>query len=98
VGQGDGLSLHGRGGSFGILQTTPQMIMNLLDHEFSVQAAIEVPRVRAYEATTVEIEARVPKVVRDELIRRGHTIRLIDAWSFLVGGAAPHRDGVSLGF
>jgi gamma-glutamyltranspeptidase / glutathione hydrolase len=104
----------GTPGSFGILQTTPQMIMNLIDHEFSIQAAIEAPRFRAYEATTVEIEARVPKVVRDELIRRGHTIRLIDDWSFLVGGghgmmvdpesgalyggADPRRDGVALGY
>jgi gamma-glutamyltranspeptidase/glutathione hydrolase len=113
---GDGalFGMIGTPGSFGILQTTPQMIMNLIDHGFSMQAAIEAPRVRAYEATTVEIEARIPKVVRDELIRRGHTIRLIDDWSFLVGGghgvmvdpesgalyggADPRRDGVSLGF
>ena len=104
----------GTPGSFGILQTTPQMIMNLVDHEFSIQAAIEAPRFRAYEATTVEVEARVPKAVRDELIRRGHAIRLIDDWSFLVGGghgvmidpdsgalyggADPRRDGVALGF
>ena len=104
----------GTPGSFGILQTTPQMIMNLIDHRYSMQAAIEAPRFRAYEAHTIEVEARVPKVVRDELIRRGHDIRLIDDWSFLVGGghgvmidpdsgalyggADPRRDGVALGF
>ena len=113
---GDGalFGVIGTPGSFGILQTTPQMIMNVIDHGFSIQAAIEAPRVRAYEATTVEIEARIPKVVRDDLIRRGHTVRLIDDWSFLVGGgqgalvdpdsgaryggADPRRDGVALGF
>ena len=79
-----------------------------------MQAAIEAPRFRAYEANTIEVEARVPKVVRDELIRRGHDIRLIDDWSYLVGGghgvmvdpdsgalyggADPRRDGVALGF
>jgi gamma-glutamyltranspeptidase/glutathione hydrolase len=104
----------GTPGSFGILQTTPQMIMNLLDHGFSIQAAIEAPRFRAYGGRTVEIEARVPKAVRDELIRRGHEVRLIDDWSPLVGGgqgvmvdpetgallggADPRRDGVALGF
>ena len=113
---GDGalFGVIGTPGSFGILQTTPQMIMNVIDHGFSIQAAIEAPRVRAYEATTVEIEARIPKVVRDDLIRRGHTVRLIDDWSFLVGGghgalidpdsgaryggADPRRDGVALAF
>jgi gamma-glutamyltranspeptidase/glutathione hydrolase len=104
----------GTPGSFGILQTTPQMISNVLDHGFSIQAAIEAPRFRLYEGTTIEIEARVPKAVRDELLRRGHAIRLIDDWSYLVGGghgvmvdpdsdaqlggADPRRDGYALGW
>lgn len=104
----------GTPGSFGILQTTPQMIGNVLDHGFSIQAAIEAPRFRTYEGTTIEIEARIPKVVRDELAARGHTVRLIDDWSFLVGGgqgimidpdsgvlmggADPRRDGYAVGW
>lgn len=104
----------GTPGSFGILQTTPQMISNVLDHGFSIQAAIEAPRFRTYEGTTIEIEARIPKVVRDELAGRGHHVRLIDDWSFLVGGgqgimidpdsgvlmggADPRRDGYALGW
>lgn len=104
----------GTPGSFGILETTPQMISNVIDHGFSIQAAIEAPRVRTYEGTTVEIEARVPKAVRDELILRGHNIRLIDDYSYLVGGgqgimvdpdsgalmggADPRRDGYALGW
>jgi gamma-glutamyltranspeptidase/glutathione hydrolase len=104
----------GTPGSFGILQTTPQMISNVLDHGFSIQAAIEAPRFRTYEGTTIEIEARIPKAVRDELAARGHAIRLIDDWSYLVGGgqgilrdpdtgvlmggADPRRDGYALGW
>jgi gamma-glutamyltranspeptidase/glutathione hydrolase len=104
----------GTPGSFGILQTTPQMISNVIDHGFSIQAAIEAPRFRTYEGTTIEIEARVPKSVRDELETRGHHVRLIDDWSFLVGGgqgimidpdsgafmggADPRRDGYALGW
>lgn len=104
----------GTPGSFGILQTTPQMISNLIDHKFSVQAAIEAPRFRAYEGTTLEVEARIPKVTRDELAERGHSIRLIDEWSPLVGGghgivvdptsgafaggADPRRDGYAMGW
>jgi len=103
----------GTPGSFGILQTTPQMISNVLDHGFSIQAAIEAPRFRTYEGTTIEIEARIPKATRDELVVRGHSIRLIDEWSYLVGGgqgilidlesgvlmggADPRRDGYAIG-
>jgi gamma-glutamyltranspeptidase/glutathione hydrolase len=113
VTRGDDLFMViGTPGSFGILETTPQMISNVLDHGFSIQAAIEAPRVRTYENTTIELEARIPKVVRDELIGRGHAPRLIDDWSFLVGGgqgimidpdsgaqmggADPRRDGYAL--
>lgn len=104
----------GTPGSFGILQTTPQMISNVIDHGFSIQAAIEAPRFRVYEGTTLEVEARLPKATRDELAERGHGIRLIDEWSPLVGGghgivvdprsgalaggADPRRDGYAIGW
>ena len=115
VNHGDDLFMViGTPGSFGILETTPQMISNVIDHGFSIQAAIEAPRVRTYEATTVEIEARIPKVVRDELIALGHTPRVLDDYSYMVGGgqgimldpdsgalmggADPRRDGYALGW
>lgn len=104
----------GTPGSFGILQTTPQMISNVIDHGFSIQSAIEAPRFRVYEGTTLEVEARLPKATRDELVERGHSIRLIDEWSPLVGGgqgivvdprsgalaggADPRRDGYAIGW
>jgi gamma-glutamyltranspeptidase / glutathione hydrolase len=104
----------GTPGSFGILETTPQVISNVIDHGFSIQAAIEAPRVRTYEETILEVEARIPKAIRDDLQGRGHTIRLIDDWSYLVGGvqgimvdpesgalmggADPRRDGYAIGW
>lgn len=104
----------GTPGSFGILETTPQMIVNVIDFGYSIQAAIEAPRFRTYEGTILEVEARIPKAVRDELDTKGHTIRLIDDWSYLVGGgqgimidpesgtllggADPRRDGYALGW
>ncbi len=57
----------GTPGSFGILQTTPQMISNVLDHGYSIQAAIEAPRIKATEGTRLQIETRVPAEVRNEL-------------------------------
>ncbi len=84
--QGDDLfTVIGTPGSFGILQTTPQMISNVLDHGFSIQAAIEAPRFRTYEGTTLEVEARIPKGVRDELAGAGTSNpadrRLVAIWS-----------------
>jgi gamma-glutamyltranspeptidase/glutathione hydrolase len=113
--RGDELfAVIGTPGSFGILETTPQMISNLLDHGFSIQAAIEAPRFRTYENTILEVEARIPKQTRDELQSKGHVIRLIDDYSMLVGGgqgimidpesgvrmggADPRRDGYALGW
>ena len=67
------LMVIGTPGSFGILQTTPQMISNVLDHGYSMQAAIEAPRIKATEDTQLQIETRIPEDVRDGLTALGHT-------------------------
>jgi gamma-glutamyltranspeptidase/glutathione hydrolase len=41
--------LLGTPGSFGIPQTQTQLVMNVIDHGFDMQAAIEQPRVRLPE-------------------------------------------------
>ena len=58
----DGAPILGIGtpGSYGILQTTLQMLLNRLDFGFNVQASIEAPRVRAFERTLVDVEGRIP--------------------------------------
>ena len=38
----------GTPGSYGILQTQPQMLLNALEFGLNVQEAIEAPRVRVY--------------------------------------------------
>jgi len=102
----------GTPGSYGILQTTLQMLLNALDFGLNVQAAIEAPRVRAYERTIVEVESRVHESTRVALTRLGHEVRAIDPFSWRVGGghgiardpdtgllsggADPRRDGVAL--
>jgi len=102
----------GTPGSFGILQTTPQMISNVIDHGFSIQAAIEAPRIKATTGTKLEIETRIPAGTRNELTALGHDLVLIGEWSPLVGGgqgilvdpdtgaycagADPRRDGYAL--
>ena len=104
----------GTPGSFGIMQTTPQMIMNVLDHGFSIQAAIEAPRFRTMTGTELPIEGRVPVDVLDELRKKGHQVTVMDDWTPFVGGgqgimvdpdsgaffagADPRRDGYGMAY
>ena len=102
----------GTPGSFGILQTTPQMIANVLDHGYNIQAAIEAPRFRVFAGTELHLEGRFPEEVRADLAALGHGVKSIEDWSWSVGGghgilidpdtgaryggADPRRDGVAL--
>jgi gamma-glutamyltranspeptidase/glutathione hydrolase len=112
--EGNLFLLIGTPGSFGILETTPQMISNVLDHGFSIQAAIEAPRFRTGQGPVLDLEARIPESTRQELTRLGHTVQLRDEWSHyfgggqgimidpdsgaLMGGADPRRDGYAIGW
>ncbi|MEM7029412.1 MAG: gamma-glutamyltransferase [Chloroflexota bacterium] len=84
----DGLrTLIGTPGSYGILQTTPQMIMNLIDHGMNIQAAIEAPRLTVTApGYGVNIESRVSESVLTELMLQGHQFNRLGDWSALVGG------------
>ncbi|MEC9378647.1 MAG: gamma-glutamyltransferase [Candidatus Latescibacterota bacterium] len=111
----DGLRmLIGTPGSYGILQTTPQMIMNVLDHDMNIQAAIEAPRVKKSHGFAADVETRIQDEVLRGLERRGHELNRIGDWSAGVGGgqgiwidpasgaftggADPRRDGYALGW
>jgi gamma-glutamyltranspeptidase/glutathione hydrolase len=101
-------------GSYGILQTTVQMLLNVVEFDADPQLAVEAPRFRVHEDTRMQIEDRVPAAVRDELTRRGHVLESIGSYSMLVGGgqavmidpesgarlagADPRRDGYALAF
>jgi gamma-glutamyltranspeptidase/glutathione hydrolase len=102
----------GTPGSYGILQTTPQMLLNVLEFDMSMQEAIEAPRVRVYRDRLVDAEARVEPDVRAGLAQRGHDVNTIADWSWVVGGgqglmrdtasgalmagADPRRDGYAV--
>ncbi|RMF83146.1 MAG: gamma-glutamyltransferase [Nitrospinota bacterium] len=104
----------GTPGSYGILQTTVQMLLNLLDFGMNIQEAIEAPRFRYYEGRRVQMERRFPIEVRKALQELGHQVEVIDEWSWTVGGgqgiwrdpesgvwqggADPRRDGYAVGF
>jgi len=102
----------GTPGSYGILQTQPQMLLNQLEFDMNVQEAIEAPRVRVYRDRLVDAESRIPDDVRAGLAARGHQMNVLDDWSWVVGGgqglrrdaesgalmagADPRRDGYAL--
>jgi gamma-glutamyltranspeptidase / glutathione hydrolase len=102
----------GTPGSYGILQTTAQMLVNALEFGLNVQEALEAPRVRVYRDRLIDAEARIPVETRDALTARGHHVNVIEDWSWVVGGgqgiardpesgalmagADPRRDGYAL--
>jgi len=102
----------GTPGSYGILQTQPQMLLNVLEFGMNIQEAIEAARVRIYRDRLVDAEARIAPETREALGRRGHQINALDDWSWVVGGgqgiardlesgtlmagADPRRDGYAL--
>jgi gamma-glutamyltranspeptidase/glutathione hydrolase len=102
----------GTPGSYGILQTQTQMLMNAMDFGLNIQEAIEAPRIRVYADRQLDAEDRIPEATRAALAERGHQINAIDDWSWIVGGgqgimrdpesgalmagADPRRDGYAL--
>lgn len=104
----------GTPGSWGILQTTPQFLMNVLDFGMNVQEAIEAPRLKVIEGRNIEMEERFPYHIRKALETKGHQIDTIAPWSPSVGGAHgiqfdknngvfqggadPRRDGYAIGW
>ena len=104
----------GTPGSYGILQTTVQMLVHMLDFGMTIQEALECPRFRYFEDRRVEMEDRFPAAVRREIAALGHQIDSIGDWSPSVGGgqgifhepgsgvyqggADPRRDGYAVGF
>jgi gamma-glutamyltranspeptidase/glutathione hydrolase len=104
----------GTPGGYGILQTTAQMMLNLLVFDMNIQEAIEMPRARIARGRGVDLEARIAPTVRAELTQRGHEVNALAAWSYAVGGgqglmrdaetqvwlggADPRRDGYALAF
>ena len=65
-------------GGFTILQTMPQMLMNLIDFDMDVQQAIATPRISFVEPDEILVDAALPEFVRAELSALGHNVRVDD--------------------
>ena len=104
----------GTPGSYGILQTTPQFVTNVLDFGMNPQEAIEAPRFKCVAGRQVDMEERFPVQVRQALQDLGHEVNVLEPWSMSVGGAQgiqvdadsgvlqggadPRRDGYAIGW
>ncbi|MGB3632731.1 MAG: gamma-glutamyltransferase, partial [Rubrobacteraceae bacterium] len=64
----------GTHGGYYITQTTPQMLMNLIDFGLDVQGAISAPRIAFVEPDSLAIDGTLPADVQGELTALGYTV------------------------
>lgn len=84
----------GSPGSFGILQSVPQVALNVVDFGMNIQDAISAPRFRwkdelgSVPAKELIIETRIPEKTLQELRDMGYVLDTsLGEWSMTVGGA-----------
>jgi gamma-glutamyltranspeptidase/glutathione hydrolase len=111
--------VYGAMGGEGQPQTQAALVTRILEMGMDVQAAIDAPRWlygRTWGApsSALSVEARVPPGIVRALRKRGHDVRVVDAWDDLMGhaqaiwidprtgvrhGAAdPRGDGIAAGY
>ncbi len=66
----------GTPGGHTITQTVAQMIINVVDFDMDIQAAIAAPRIAFNVPNHLDVEETVPQRIRDLLTARGHQIRI----------------------
>ena len=93
-------------------QVQVQIIVNLIDHGMTPQAAISAARFNHIEGTKVGLESDMPQIVNHELTNRWHQVAGGNPESFggahmimidpesgaFVGGSDPRKGGCALGF
>jgi gamma-glutamyltranspeptidase/glutathione hydrolase len=101
-------------GGYLIPQTTPQMLMNVIDFDTDIQQAIAAPRISFIEPDWIAAESGIPQPVRAELAALGHNVyvepELGNAHGLTVGydaegdpvrftgGADPRAAGAAIGY
>ena len=77
----------GTPGSWGIMQTTPQIISNIIDRGLDIQSAIERPRIKSIIGKEVQSEDRFPQETFNRLSEMGHEITKMGKFYYSLGGA-----------
>ncbi len=104
----------GSPGGIGIVETVPQILMNVLDHGMEIQDAIDAPRMRGMEGLSLIAESRLTPETVEALRKMGYQVELLGDFSptfggaqgiainprtrVLMGGADPRRDGYAIGW
>jgi gamma-glutamyltranspeptidase/glutathione hydrolase len=104
----------GTPGGHTIGQTVPQVVVNLIDFDMDIQAAITAPRIAFAEPDGLLVEDLVDPAVRADLTHRGHNLvlrrRIGNVHGLILhygpdgkpirfqGGADPRIDGVARGW
>jgi len=102
----------GSPGGHTIVQTVPQIVMNMIDFRMDVQQAIAAPRLSFVEPDITAVDEGVPEAVRKELKALGHSVRVMrlgNAHGLTVeydakgkpqrftGGSDPRGEGAAMG-
>ncbi len=103
-------------GPFGVMgapmqpQGHVQTVVNLLDYELNPQAVLDAPRWRFLQGNEVLIEEGTKSEIIEDLIRRGHNVKIAPSYQFgkgqmifrqdelLIGASEPRADGLVLGY
>ena len=102
----------GTPGGHTIVQTVPQVVMNMIDFRLDMQKAIAAPRLSFVEPDITAVEEGVPESARDELKAMGHNVRVMRLGNVhgltieydkkgrperFTGGADPRGQGAAIG-
>ena len=105
-------AILGSPGGERIINVVTQVISRLIDHELTVQRAVDCPRITQNTSDPLCCEADIPLGVREKLQSMGHRIGirprldrgmggvhalLYSDESMIQGGADPRRDGIARG-
>jgi gamma-glutamyltranspeptidase/glutathione hydrolase len=83
----------GTPGGHSIGQTVPQMVMNLIDFDMDIAAAIAAPRISFVEPDGLAVEQSIPADVRNALAAMGHRVQIAGGLGNAHGLMIEYRDG-----
>jgi gamma-glutamyltranspeptidase/glutathione hydrolase len=79
-----------------IFPAAMQALINLIDHDMTLQEAVEAPRVWT-EGPVLEVEHGIPETVREGLEARGHTLQVMPTVAGGMNAIQFHEDGTMTG-